>query len=67
MKKAFIGVYNLANCVTYLGIAAAVVGICFADKPKIAMLTPFVGPGTVLNAGCAFAHSILTPTLEQDC
>ena len=38
MKKAFIGVYNLANCVTYLGIAAAVVGICFADKPKIAML-----------------------------
>ena len=38
MKRYFIGVYNLANCVTYLGIAAAVVGICFADKPKIAML-----------------------------
>ena len=38
MKRLFIGVYNLANCVTYLGIAAAVVGICFADKPKIAML-----------------------------
>ena len=38
MKRYFIGVYNLANCVTYLGIAAAVVGICFADQPKIAML-----------------------------
>lgn len=38
MKRYFIGVYNLANCVTYLGIAAAVVGICFADQPRIAML-----------------------------
>lgn len=38
MKKPFIGVYNPANCVTFLGIAAAVVGICFADKPRIAML-----------------------------
>ena len=38
MKKPFIGVYNPANCVTFLGIAAAVVGICFADNPKIAML-----------------------------
>ena len=38
MKRYFIGVYNLANCVTFLGIAAAVVGICFADQPKIAML-----------------------------
>ena len=34
----FIGVHNLANCVTYLGIAAAVVGVCFASTPKIAML-----------------------------
>lgn len=38
MKKLFIGVHNLANCVTYLGIAAAVVGVCFAANPKIAML-----------------------------
>ena len=38
MKKTFIGVYNLANCVTFLGIAAAVVGIAFAGNPKIAML-----------------------------
>ena len=38
MKKPFIGVYNLANCVTWLGIAAAVVGISFADNPKIAMI-----------------------------
>ena len=38
MKKMFIGVHNLANCVTYLGIAAAVVGVCFASTPKIAML-----------------------------
>ena len=38
MKKLFIGVYNPANCVTYLGIAAAVVGIAFADTPRIAML-----------------------------
>ena len=38
MKKMFIGVHNLANCVTYLGIAAAVVGVCFAANPKIAML-----------------------------
>ena len=38
MKRYFIGVYNLANCVTFLGIAAAVVGICFADNPKLAML-----------------------------
>ena len=38
MKKPFIGVYNPANTVTYLGIAAAVVGIAFADQPKIAML-----------------------------
>ena len=38
MKKPFIGVYNPANAVTYLGIAAAVVGIAFADQPRIAML-----------------------------
>lgn len=38
MKRYFIGVYNLANCVTYLGIAAAVVGICFAGNAKLAML-----------------------------
>ena len=38
MKKPFIGVYNPANAVTYLGIAAAVVGIAFAAQPKIAML-----------------------------
>ncbi len=38
MKKPFIGVYNLANCVTMLGIAAAVVGISFAGNPRIAML-----------------------------
>ena len=38
MKKPFIGVYNLANCVTMLGIAAAVVGISFADNPRFAML-----------------------------
>ena len=38
MKKPFIGVYNLANCVTMLGIAAAVVGISFAGNPRVAML-----------------------------
>lgn len=38
MKKPFIGVYNPANCVTFLGVAAAVVGIAFASAPKIAML-----------------------------
>ena len=38
MKKMFIGVHNPANCVTYLGIAAAVVGVCFASNPRIAML-----------------------------
>ena len=38
MKKPFIGVYNLANCVTMLGIAAAVVGVCFAGNPRLAML-----------------------------
>ena len=38
MKKPFIGVYNLANCVTMLGIAAAVVGISFAGNPRLAML-----------------------------
>ena len=38
MKKPFIGVYNLANSVTMLGIAAAVIGICFAGNPRIAML-----------------------------
>ena len=38
MKKPFIGVYNLANCVTMLGIAAAVVGISFAGNPRFAML-----------------------------
>ena len=38
MKKTFIGVYNLANAVTYLGIAAAVVGIAFAGNQKISML-----------------------------
>ena len=38
MKKPFIGVYNLANCVTMLGVAAAVVGISFADNPRFAML-----------------------------
>lgn len=37
-KPLFIGVFNLANCVTYLGIAAAVIGVCFAGNPKIAML-----------------------------
>ncbi len=37
-KKPFIGVYNLANCVTMLGIAAAVVGVSFAGKPRLAML-----------------------------
>ena len=38
MKKPFIGVYNLANCVTMLGVAAAVVGISFASNPRFAML-----------------------------
>ena len=38
MKKPFIGVYNLANCVTMLGVAAAVVGISFANNPRFAML-----------------------------
>ena len=38
MKKPFIGVYNPANGVTYLGIMAAVIGIAYSDKPKIAML-----------------------------
>ena len=38
MKKPFIGVYNLANCVTMLGIAAAVVGISFAGNSRFAML-----------------------------
>ena len=38
MKKYFICVWNAANCVTFLGISAAVVGICFAQSPKIAML-----------------------------
>lgn len=38
MKKPFIGVYNLANCVTMLGVAAAVVGISFAGNPRLAML-----------------------------
>ena len=38
MKKPFIGVYNLANCVTMLGIAAAVVGISFSGNPRFAML-----------------------------
>ena len=38
MKKPFIGVWNLANSVTFLGIAAALVGICFAQNPKIAMM-----------------------------
>ena len=38
MKKPFIGVYNLANCVTMLGIAAAVVGVSFAGNPRFAML-----------------------------
>ena len=38
MKKPFIGVYNLANCVTMLGIAAAVVGVSFAGNPRLAML-----------------------------
>ena len=38
MKKPFIGVYNLANCVTMLGVAAAVVGISFAGNPRFAML-----------------------------
>mgnify|MGYP006916298343 CR=1 FL=1 len=37
-KPLLIGVFNLANCVTYLGIAAAVIGVCFAGNPKIAML-----------------------------
>ena len=38
MKKPFIGVYNLANSVTMLGVAAAVVGISFANNPRFAML-----------------------------
>ena len=38
MKKPFIGVYNLANCVTMLGIAAAVVGVSFAGNTRLAML-----------------------------
>ena len=38
MKKPFIGVYNLTNCVTMLGIAAAVVGVSFAGNPRLAML-----------------------------
>ena len=38
MKKPYIGVYNLANCVTMLGVAAAVVGISFANNPRFAML-----------------------------
>ena len=37
-KPLFIGVFNLANCVTFLGIAAAVIGVCYAGNPKIAML-----------------------------
>ncbi len=37
-KPLLIGVYNLANCVTFLGIGAAMVGICFAGSPKIAMV-----------------------------
>lgn len=37
-KPLLIGVFNLANCVTYLGIAAAVIGVCNAANPKIAML-----------------------------
>lgn len=38
MKKPFIGVYNLANCVTFLSIVAAMVAVCYASNPKIAML-----------------------------
>ncbi len=38
MKRYFIGVWNLANCVTFLGVTAAVVGICFAQNAKAAML-----------------------------
>lgn len=38
MKRYFIGVWSLANCVTFLGITASVVGICFAQNARIAML-----------------------------
>lgn len=38
MNQYFIGVWNLANCVTYLGIGAAVIGIFYAENPRIAML-----------------------------
>lgn len=38
MNKYFIGVWNLANCVTFLGIGAAVIGMFHAADPRIAML-----------------------------
>ena len=38
MKKPFIGVWNLANCVTFLGIGAAVIGMFHAENARIAML-----------------------------
>lgn len=38
MKRLFIGVYTPANGVTYIGIAAAVIGIANAGNPKLAML-----------------------------
>lgn len=38
MKRAFIGVYNLANSITYLGILAALLGIYHAGNARAAML-----------------------------
>ena len=38
MKRLFIGVYTPANGVTYIGIAAAVIGIAHAGNAKLAML-----------------------------
>ncbi|MBQ1664106.1 MAG: CDP-alcohol phosphatidyltransferase family protein, partial [Clostridia bacterium] len=45
-KSLFIGVWNLANFVTWLGIAAAVVAMYFAltGNPRIAMLV-FIASG----------------------
>ena len=47
-KSLFIGVWNLANFVTWLGIAAAVVAMYFAltGNPRIAMLV-FIASGGV--------------------
>ena len=38
MKRYFIGVYNLANCVTYLGIAAAVEAAVNDDVAAVGQL-----------------------------